>query len=125
MSVGNGNASNYPTGESSSNAIPITDDPSGSGAETEIDLDELLKTTSAICIEKQHAAGAIGTIFVATRRHFLPYVEAATVELVGLVEHYSDGVRKSAFESLFAIVQVFYQLSEPAEWVAGLPSVSY
>jgi importin-4 len=117
--VGNGDASNYATGESSSSAIPVSDnDP-----DVEVDLDDLFKTSSAICIEKQNAASAIGSIFVATKRHFLPYVEQTTLELLSMLDHYSDGVRKSAFDSLFSIIQVFYQLSEPTEWVAGLPSV--
>ena len=120
ISVGNGDTSKLATGESSSSAIPITDD----DAEEELDIDDLLKTSTAICIEKQNSASAVGSIFVATKRHFLPYVEQTTLELLNMLEHYSDGVRKSAFDSLFSIIQVFYQLSEPTEWVAGLPSVS-
>ena len=118
--VTNGDATAFATGESSSNAIPVTDD---SAAELELDVDDLFKASSAICIEKQNAASAVGSIFVATKRHFLPYVEPTTLELLNMLPHFSDGVRKSAIDSLFSIIQVFYQLSEAQEWEAGLPTV--
>lgn len=120
LSVGGGDKSKLATGESSSSAIPIPDD----DTVEELDLDDLWKTSTAICIEKQNSASAIGPMFVATKRHFLPYVEQTTLELLNMLDHYSDGVRKSAFDSLFSIIQVFYQLSDPKEWVAGLPPVS-
>jgi len=88
-----------------------------------VDLDELLKTTSAVCIEKQHAASVVGTIFVATKRHFLPYVEKITLALIELAQHYSEDLRKGVYDSLFTICQVFYQLSDPQEFVPGLPVV--
>ncbi|KAF8578209.1 ARM repeat-containing protein [Ramaria rubella] len=116
---GNGDATDFASGDSSSNAIPVTD--ATTETEVEVDVDDLFKASSAICIEKQNAAGASGTIFVATKRHFLPYVEQVTLELLNMLQHFSDGVRKAAFDSLFSIIQVFYQLSEPTEWVAGLP----
>ncbi|KIJ55832.1 hypothetical protein M422DRAFT_63753 [Sphaerobolus stellatus SS14] len=96
-------------------------DPTNGGVDEVIDLDELLKTTSAICIEKQHAASVVGTIFVATKSHFLPYVEKVTLALVELLQHFSEDLRKAVYDSLFTICQVFYQLSEPTEYLPGLP----
>lgn len=91
--------------------------------EEDVDVDEILKATSAICIEKQHSASVVGTIFVATKRHFLPYVEEVTLALIEQIKHFSEELREAAYDSLFASAQVFYQISEPAEWQPGLPVV--
>jgi len=79
---------------------------------------------STICIEKEIAADTIGTIFSATRSHFLPYVEQCTLELIGLLPHYYDGIRKSATDSLLEIVRTFYELSNPQEWQPGSNSAT-
>ena len=85
-----------------------------------VDVDKLLDVNSTICIEKEIAADTIGTIFAATKNHFLPYVEQATIELVDLLAHYYEGIRKSATESLLQIVRTFYKLSDPQEWEQGV-----
>ena len=84
-----------------------------------VDIDKLLDVNSTICIEKEIAADTIGTIFAATRQHFLPYVEQCTIELVGLLPHYYDGIRKAATESLLEIIRSFYEIRAPAEWQPG------
>lgn len=89
--------------------------------DVDVDDDALLEVNSAIAVEKEIAADTIGTIFSATGAHFLPYVERCTLELVALLPHYYEGVRKSAVESLLEVVRSFSALSDPAEWVAGLP----
>ena len=93
--------------------------------EEDIDLDKLLDVNSAIAVEKEIAADTIGTLFVATRAHFLPFVESTTLELVGLLPHYYEGIRKSATESLLQTVRTFYELSEPAEWQPSATVVSH
>ena len=90
----------------------------------DIDLDKLLDVNSAIAVEKEIAADTIGTLFIATRAHFLPFVESSTLELVALLAHYYEGIRKSATESLLEIVRTFYELSDPAEWQPGATVVS-
>lgn len=89
-----------------------------------MDLDKLLDVNSTICIEKEIAADTMGTLFSATRRHFLPYVEQCTIELVGLLPHYYDGIRKSSVESLLEIVRTLYDLSDPQDWAPGANAVS-
>ena len=84
----------------------------------------MLEVNSVICIEKEIAADTIGGLFGATGAHFLPYVEDCTVELVGQLTHYYDGIRKSSLESLLEIVRTMYELSNPAEWQPGLENVS-
>jgi len=84
----------------------------------------LLEVNSVICIEKEIAADTIGGLFESTGAHFLPYVEDCTVELVGQLTHYYDGIRKSSLESLLEIIRTMYELSNPPEWQPGLENVS-
>lgn len=90
----------------------------------DVDEDKELAVNSAIAVEKEIAADTIGTVFMYTRNHFLPYVEPCVHELVELLSHYYEGIRKSAVTSLFEIIQTFYDLSGPAEWVPGSQVVS-
>lgn len=94
-----------------------------------LDIDKLLDVNSTICIEKEIAADTIGTVFASTRTHFIPYVERCTLELVGQLPHYYDGIRKSATDSLLEICRTFYELSNPSEWQPGysvrLPIASF
>lgn len=85
----------------------------------DIDVDKMLDVNSAIAVEKEIAADTIGTLFAATRSHFLPYVEQCTLELVQLLPHYYEGIRKSATDSLLEIVRVFYELSDHQDWQPG------
>ncbi|KAG8748057.1 hypothetical protein FRC10_009809 [Ceratobasidium sp. 414] len=106
------------TGNSSSDAIPVAADSQSIDIE-DVDEDKELAVNSAIAVEKEIAADTIGTVFMHTRNHFLPYVEPCVHELVELLSHYYEGIRKSAVTSLFEIIQTFYELSTPAEWVSG------
>jgi hypothetical protein len=84
----------------------------------------MLDVNSAIAVEKEIAADTIGTVFAATRNHFLPFVEQCTLELVQLLPHYYEGIRKSATDSLLEIVRTFYELSDHQEWLPGAKVVS-
>ncbi|KAF5362127.1 hypothetical protein D9756_002481 [Leucocoprinus leucothites] len=88
----------------------------------DIDIEKMMDVNSAIAVEKEIAADTIGTLFAATQNHFLPYVEGCTVELVALLTHYYEGIRKSTTDSLLEIVRTFYDLSSPPEWVPGKTS---
>lgn len=79
----------------------------------------MLDVNSAIAVEKEIAADTIGTLFSATQGHFFPYVEQCALELVALLPHYYEGIRKSATDSLLEIVRTFYDLSDHQEWQAG------
>ncbi|KAI0351891.1 ARM repeat-containing protein [Trametes cingulata] len=117
-------AASFASGSSRANAIAITDEAQVAiDDDDNLDMDQLLDVNSTICIEKEIAADTIGTIFLATRQHFLPYVEQCTIELVGLLPHYYDGIRKSATDSLLEIIRVFYDLSEPQEWQPGFANI--
>lgn len=114
----------FATGSSPSNAISISDEKDVNGnpivsIDGEEDVDKLLDINSAIAVEKEIAADTIGTIFACTRSHFLPYVEQATLELIPLLQHYYEGIRKSAIDSLLETVRVFYELSDHEQWQPG------
>ncbi|KAG7093478.1 hypothetical protein E1B28_007153 [Marasmius oreades] len=117
-------SSAFNSGNTPANAIAIGDERDVNGMPTaeleDVDLDKLMDVNSAIAVEKEIAADTIGTLFSATRDHFLPYVEQSTLELVSLLLHYYEGIRKSALDSLLEIVRTFYDLSDPAEWQPGL-----
>ncbi|KAL4066077.1 ARM repeat-containing protein [Scleroderma citrinum] len=115
-------AAAFASGSSASSPITILDTDTNGFIEAEmedIDVDKMLEVNSAIAVEKEIAADAIGALFLATRGHFLPYVEQCVVELVSLLTHYYEGIRKSATDSLLEIVRIFYELSDPQEWQPG------
>ena len=91
-----------------------------------IDVDEVdgLEVNSAIVIEKEIAADAIGTLFASTQIHFLAFVEPCTLQLIQLLSHYYEGIRKSAIDSLLEIVRTFYEISDHEDWVPGSNVVS-
>jgi len=118
----------FASGSSPSNAITISDDTDVNGNPSieieDVDIDKMLDVNSAIAVEKEIAADTIGTVFAATRNHFLPFVEQCTLELVQLLPHYYEGIRKSATDSLLEIVRTFYELSDHQEWLPGAKVVS-
>uniref|UniRef100_A0A0W0GA03 Importin N-terminal domain-containing protein n=1 Tax=Moniliophthora roreri TaxID=221103 RepID=A0A0W0GA03_MONRR len=113
----------FDSGMSPSSAINVSDERDVNGMPTaeleDIDLDKLMDVNSAIAVEKEIAADTIGTLFAATKGHFLPFVEQSTLELVQLLLHYYEGIRKSALDSLLEIVRTFYELSNPEDWQPG------
>ncbi|KAI0311667.1 ARM repeat-containing protein [Amylostereum chailletii] len=114
-------AASFASGSSPSNANAVVDEDANGSIEIEdLDVDKMLDVNSAIAVEKEIAADTIGTLFAATGTHFLPFVEPCTLELVALLPHYYEGIRKSATDSLLAIVRTFYDLTNPQEWHAGL-----
>lgn len=112
----------FASGESASSAINITDRDGNGNPQMEledIDVDKLLEVNSAVAVEKEIAADTVGTIFEATKNHFFPFVEQCTMELIALLPHYYEGIRKSALDSLLQIMRTFYSLSDPQEWQPG------
>lgn len=109
----------FSTGESSTSraesVIEVDDD--------DFDDEKALTVNSAIAVEKEIAADTLGTIFACTKEAFLPYLESATKELLNLLEHYYEGIRKSATTSLIEFIGVFQTLSGSPQWQPGLPLV--
>jgi hypothetical protein len=120
-------AAAFASGSSPTSAIAILDTDIDGNIEAEmedVDVDKMLEVNSAIAVEKEIAADTIGALFHATRNHFFPYVEQCVIELVNLLAHYYEGIRKSATESLLELARTFYELSDPQEWQAGAAVVS-
>jgi len=111
----------FSTGSSPANAISVED----GSEEVEIDLDKALEVNSAVAVEKEIAADTLGTLFAATREHFLPFVEQTALELISLLSHYYEGIRKSATDSLLKIIRTFYDLSGQSEWQPGTTVVRH
>jgi hypothetical protein len=91
--------------------------------EDETDLDALeqmfSKVNSAVAIEKEVAADTIGELFAATKAAFVPYIEETVQVLIDLLDHYYEGIRKSAVGALFSFLKTIYELSTPQDWIAG------
>ena len=112
----------FASGSSPANAISV-EDGTGSSEEVEIDLEKALEVNSAVAVEKEIAADTLGTLFAATHEHFLPFVEEGVLELISLLPHYYEGIRKSSTDSLLKIVRTFYDLSGQPEWQPGIGAV--
>ncbi|KAG9024053.1 hypothetical protein FS837_005526, partial [Tulasnella sp. UAMH 9824] len=84
----------FSTGDSAQEIIDIT-------PEADNDPATAISVNSAIAIEKEIAADTMGTIFNHTRNHFLPWLEQCTLALIEQLNHYYEGIRKSALISLF------------------------
>ncbi|PVV00661.1 hypothetical protein BB560_004946 [Smittium megazygosporum] len=77
--------------------------------------------STAISEEKEIAANCAAEIFTFTRSGFLPYVTEIVTEIVKLLSHYSENVRKAAISSLFSFLSVFSSMSASEPWQPGLP----
>lgn len=97
--------------------------------EDETDMDALeamfSKVNSAVAIEKEVAADTVGELFVATKAAFAPYIQETVPVLIDLMDHYYEGIRKSAIGALFAYIKTVYDLSDPQDWVPGGIVVSH
>ena len=89
----------------------------------DIDTEALLKVNSAIAIEKEIAADALGEIFVNVREAFLPYLQTATEQLLELADTFYEGSRKSALSSLWKFVVTLGEIQITEPWQPGLPVV--
>lgn len=86
----------------------------------DLELDDpFTRVNSAIAIEKEIAADVIGGIFANTKEHFLPYLEQTALALQSLIDHYYEGIRKAAIQSIFTFIVTLNELSAPHPWVAG------
>lgn len=100
----------------------------GEGDDGFVDFDEMqeafLNVNSAVAVEKEVAADSLGEIFTNTKQHFIPFIEQSVQELVEMLNHFYQGIRKSALSALFMFINTFNEISNPQEWKAGAnPSV--
>ncbi|CEH17574.1 arm repeat-containing protein [Ceraceosorus bombacis] len=117
---GDGIISGAGVGTNASGEYTTEDD----GDEEFIDLDDLndafANVNSAIAVEKEVAADSIGEIFTHTKHAFLPYLQESVEQLGHLLEHFYQGIRKSAVAALFACINTLNEMSNPSTWQPGL-----
>lgn len=94
----------------------------GGDDEDEEDLMKSLGFNSAIAMEKEIAADALGEIFSHVKQDFAPYIEQSCSELIKCLDHFYEGVRKSAVGSLYRFIATLYNLSNPQQWLPGVPA---
>ncbi|KAJ7760499.1 armadillo-type protein [Mycena metata] len=104
-------SSAFGTGTSPQNAITIMDEKIDANGNDmleveDIDLEKMMDANSAIAVEKEIACRHPGDV--------------CALQLIEMLPHYYEGIRKSATDSLLEIVRTFYDLSDHPEWTAGL-----
>jgi importin-4 len=82
-----------------------------------------VNVSSALQMEKEIAADALGEIFVNVKESFLPYLATATEQLIELTDTYYEGARKSALSALWKFVDTLGSILVTEEWQPGLPVV--
>jgi len=103
----------------------------GQGTEDFIDTDDdddesiEIKVNSALQLEKEIAADAVGEIFTHSKEAFLPYLQTATEQLLELADSYYEGSRKAAISSLWKFVMTLGELQVTERYEPGLPLVSH
>merc|ERR1711939_566140 len=109
----------------------FTANPEGADGEDDndedfIDIDDLddedldYAAGSAIAVEKEVATDALLEIFRSTKQHFLPYVEPVVKELLVLLDHFWDGIRKAAATTLLSYIATFHEISNTPQWTPGI-----
>ncbi|KAE8212878.1 hypothetical protein CF327_g3531 [Tilletia walkeri] len=105
----------------SSSEVVANGDVDDDGDEEYVDEDDWAKlhVNTAVSIEKEVAADSLATLFSATKAGFLPFLESSVSELMGLLDHFYYGIRKSVIETLFSFIGTLNQMSGVPQWEAG------
>ena len=82
-----------------------------------------LNVNSALQLEKEIAADALGEIFVNTKDAFLPYLKESVEQLIELSDTFYEGARKSALSALWKFVTTLGEMQCTEPWQPGLPVV--
>ncbi|EEB08505.1 karyopherin Kap123 [Schizosaccharomyces japonicus yFS275] len=93
----------------------------GNEEEDDEELEKAMGVNSAIAMEKEIAADAVGEICAFVGTPFVDYLEPAVEKLVACTTHFYEGVRKSAISSLWRCATSFYKISNVPQWEAGFP----
>ena len=82
---------------------------------------EGIKFASGIAQEKEFSLDTLGELFGATKADFMPYLAESINIAMSLFDHYNEGVRTTACETMFHFFAVSYEMSNPKDWNPGLP----
>ncbi|KAL2315583.1 putative importin subunit beta-4 [Schizosaccharomyces pombe] len=89
--------------------------------ENDEELEKAMGVNSAIAMEKEIAADALGEICMYVGAPFTPYLEPTVEKLVACTTHFYEGVRKSALSSLWRCATTYYKVCNVPQWQPGLP----
>lgn len=110
--------------------VAAADDSDEEGGIEDIDLDEEddwedFTTVTPLALEKEIAIEVIGDIISHTKSAYLPYFEKTVEQLLPLVEHPYEGIRKSTISTLHRAYATLFALAEETgqmpKWQPGLP----
>lgn len=94
------------------------------GMEDENDIMEKFEASSAIAIEKEYAADALGDLIEACKGDF-PDIKKAVTYLASQAQHYSEGLRKAAVSGLWRAYTTWVKLDNEGKWVPGIPTTEH
>ncbi|EPY53488.1 karyopherin Kap123 [Schizosaccharomyces cryophilus OY26] len=89
--------------------------------EDDEELEKAMGVNSAIAMEKEIAADALGEVCTYVGAPFAEYLEPTVEKLVASTTHFYEGVRKSSLTSLWRCATTFYKACNLPQWKAGLP----
>ncbi|KAG0148490.1 hypothetical protein CROQUDRAFT_669862 [Cronartium quercuum f. sp. fusiforme G11] len=88
-----------------------------------IDDEDLMKTTTAVAVEKSVAADTLAELFEFTKTSFLPYLEASIKGLSPLLGHFYPTTRKAAATTLLSFISVAHELGNPPKLEPGMANI--
>ncbi|KAI9610516.1 hypothetical protein H4Q26_006658 [Puccinia striiformis f. sp. tritici PST-130] len=91
--------------------------------DVDLDDDDLMKTTTAIAVEKSVAADAVSELFEYTRTHFLPYLEQSIKSLTPLLAHFYPTTRKAAATTLLSFITIAHEITNPPKFEPGIANI--
>jgi importin-4 len=107
-------------GEKGNGPVVVEED---EDTDEEDDVSLELNVNSAIQLEKEIAADAVGELFLNVGEGFLPYLDETAERLAELTETFYEGARKAALGSLWKFVITLGEIMVTEPWEPGLPVV--
>lgn len=91
--------------------------------DVDLDDDELMKTTTAVAVEKSVAADAVSELFEYTKASFLPYLENSIKSLTPLLTHFYPTTRKAAATTLLSFISIAHEIGDSPKPEPGIANV--
>lgn len=91
--------------------------------DVDLDDDDLMKTTTAVAVEKSVAADAVSELFEYTKASFSPYVETSIKSLTPLLAHFYPTTRKSAATTLLSFISIAYEIENSPKFEPGIANI--
>ncbi|PLW48719.1 hypothetical protein PCASD_03169 [Puccinia coronata f. sp. avenae] len=89
----------------------------------DLDDDDLMKTTTAVAVEKSVAADAVSELFEYTKASFLPYLETSIKSLTPLLTHFYPTTRKAAATTLLSFISTAHEISDSPKFEPGIANI--